>query len=405
MAVRILSVRGDGSYFLRDGSLELDGLRTGPPGAVLAGGRGRPVDETVGALLDHPLRSGRRGFDVVVAAPKDLSVLLAIESAAGGRRVVDLHMEAMAGAVAYLRDEGLRTRNPPGHGPSQPVEPIVVGFTHGINRSLDPHLHTHVLVGARDALGNAIDGRHLYRHAAAADAQYLSSLRAGLPDAVDRLSWIGRSGAMRVEGVDPGLVAAMSVPRGRDGRIERAGVKSHPSRTEVTEHWAGLISGAVEFEIPRVPDRPRDLIDEHRFAAALGDGTVSRADVVRAWAHASTFGAGSGAAASAARLLMRGMTDEDRVPAVTLRRGSAVRVLGARPIDLGALSAWAERAGALDRYLLAGHPIEWAVDPRRATPAARIALAPLLQHRTMVRDAAKGLEHPVWRAERGRTIG
>jgi hypothetical protein len=314
-------------------------------------------------------------------------------------------MEAMTGALAYLRDEGIRTRDPSDRGLSSSVEPIVVGFTHGINRSLDPHLHTHVLIGSRDVQGDALDGRQLYRHAAAADAQYLAVLRAGLPEAVGRLSWTGRSGAMRVEGIDPGLTAAMSVARGRDGRVERAEGKTHPSRHEVTEHWAGLVSRAVRFDPPQAPDISRDLIDEHRFAAVLGDGSVSRADVVRAWSQASTFGSPSGGAAKAARIVMREETHGDRIPAVLLRRANAVRVLGARPIEIKALAAWAERAGALDRYLQAGHPIEWAVDPRGATPAARIALAPLRQHPTTSRRPAIGFEPPSRIAERGRSIG
>jgi conjugative relaxase-like TrwC/TraI family protein len=405
VTVRILSYRGDGSYFLRDQAHELDGLRVGPPGVVLAGGRGRTVDETVGALLARPLRSGRRGFDVIIAAPKEVSVLLAIEPADGGRRVVALHAEAMSGALEYLREEGLRTRAPTGQRVCAPSEPVIVEFTHGANRTLDPHLHSHLLIGGRDAFGDPLDARRLYRHAAAADALYRAALRAGLPDAVDRLSWTGRTGAMRVEGIDPGLVAAMSVARGRDGRVERTGGKAQPSRREVTDHWRGLVSRAERFEPPFVPDRSRFLIDEHRFGAELGDGIVSRTDVTRAWAQASTFGLARGSAGEASRIVMRGWSDEDGIPAVTLRRARAVRVLGARPTEVGALAMWVERAVDLDRYLQAGHPIEWAIDPRGATPAARIALAPLGRRSTASRSTGIEIDPIARGAHRGRFIG
>jgi hypothetical protein len=370
MTVRVLAYGGDGSYYLRDPAHELDGLRRGPAAGVLRGERSVPVTSLLETLLADPPASGRRALDVIVAAPKPLSLLLAIEPQAAASRVVSLHARAVASAVDYLADVGFRARG-------RRATPIVVAFTHGVNRLLDPHLHSHVLVGARDGRGVPIDAREVRRHAAAADALYLATLRDGLPEAVGRTSWVNGRGEVRVEGVDHGLVAAMSVPRGRDGRLERSGAKLHPSAAEARCRWSATIERAVDLGVATVPDRDASTIDEHLFARSLGDGLVSAVDVVRAWATACTFGERADRARAAAALAAPELAAGERRPAVMLREAGAVRLLGPRPRDPSALAAWQEGRALVATFLREGNPVGAAERFCSPSPATLLAVARL----------------------------
>ena len=69
MTVRILGYRGCGDYYLDDPGHELDGIRVGPVGKVLAGGAHSDLDAVLRSLLSSPLRSGCRHDDIEGAAP------------------------------------------------------------------------------------------------------------------------------------------------------------------------------------------------------------------------------------------------------------------------------------------------------------------------------------------------
>lgn len=307
---------------------------------------------------------------MIVAAPKPVSLLLATEPARTARRVVELHERAVAATWDYLSDDAAEAgRDPP--------ERRAVGFTHGVNRLLDPHLHTHVLVAEPDAGGVPRDARALRWRAASADALYLAALREGLPWAAGRAAWLGRSGATLVEGVDLGLVAAMTTPRARDGRLERGGAKQHPSTASVRARWdAQVATGEGLGLVATAPPRSAS-IDEYRFAASLGVGRVGRTDVVRAWGGACTFGARPEHVVAAARLLAPGLHGATRRPAVVVADALGVRVLGPRPMELDALVAWREGRAALGCYLDAGHQLRHLEDPRGASAATRLAIATL----------------------------
>ena len=367
MTVRILDYRGDGTYYLADPALELDSLRAGPVGAVLVGDNGRAVHTALHELLDAPLSDGRRALDVIVAAPKPVSVLLAIEPPEVARRVVDLH-ERAARAVH-------------GHLVGDPADPApastAVGFTHGVNRHLDPHLHTHVLVASRRADGTPIDARAMRWRSASADALYLAALREGLPGATGRAAWVGRSGATLVEGVDLGLVAATTTPRSRGGLLERAASKSHPSAGEVRRLWDAQVASCEELGLRPSPPARSASIDEYRFAALLGERLVGSNDVVRAWAGACTFGERPERVAAAVSLLGPELTPRARRPAVRVADAAGVKILGPRPRDLGELAIWGEGRAALARYLQGGHRLSHLEDPQGASAATRLAVARL----------------------------
>lgn len=365
MTVRVLSYRGDGSYYLADPGHELDGLRSGPPGRVLRGSIGPSVPGALDELLAEPLRNGRRALDVIVAAPKPISVLLAIESRTVASRVVALHAHAVDAVVSYLCDDAP-------HPLGRTDDARVVAFTHGVNRLCDPHLHSHVLVGARRCDGVPFNSRAVHRRAAAADALYLAVLRHGLVAATGRVAWLSSTGAVRVEGVDHGLVAAMSAPRTRDGRVERSQGKTHPSSLEVRQRWDEVVDKAVPLWVPEVPRLECDVIDEYRFAAVLGDGLVGAADVLEAWASACTFGDAADRLRAAASSLAPDLGHDGRRPAVGLRAAFGVVSLGPRPTDPAALRRWQYR-----ETLLSKRASGLGKGARRRTPAALLESARL----------------------------
>lgn len=390
MTVRVFDYRGDATYFVADHAMELDGLRVGPAWRPLA-----PASDldSLAAALSCARRCDAVGArDVVIAAPKEVSVLLAVGGEAVAGRVVALHSRCVDDAWTYLDDEALGGRGGAG-------ARTVVGFTHGINRLGDPHLHTHVVVAGHRDGAPANDGLALRRHAGAADGLYLAGLRAGLPDAAGLVAWMTPTGAVRVEGVDAGLVASTSAPRGRDGRIERTGRKTHPSALDARARWAAQIDRAPRFEPPAPPTRDRDVIDEHRLAVVLGDGLVARRDLVRAWASACPFGAWSAEVRGAVARVGDRLDERRQVPAVQLRAGAAASVLGPRPIELSALDRWLAARAAVDRFVHAGHDICHLREPRGASAATLLAIARL---DVTLRDMGA----PRSRApERGRAVG
>ncbi|HEV3213157.1 MAG TPA: relaxase domain-containing protein [Acidimicrobiales bacterium] len=349
------------------------------------GRRDAPVDLAVEQLLARPVPGGRRALDVIVAAPKPVSVLLATERPDVARRVVALHERAVAAAHGYLVGEGV-------DGVPASRDALAVGFTHGVNRSLDPHLHTHVLVAARGPDGVPVDARSLRWRARSADALYLAALRDGLPEAAGRRAWVGRSGTTLVDGVDLGLVAATTTPRSRGGQLERGGQKRHPTRAEVRRRWDAQVASCPPIGAVAPPPGRTPAIDEHRFAAALGVGLVGHADVVRAWGAACTFGERPDRLRLAAALAAPELAAGARRPAVVVADAVGVRVLGARPRDPAALARWREGRAALGRYLEGGHRLGHLADPRGASSSTWLAVA-----RLDAELAARGL-----RAGRGR---
>lgn len=384
MTVRVLDYSGDGAYFLSDPAMELDGLREGGPASVLAGEPGQSVAEALDRALVVPRPDGRRALDVVIAAPKPVSLLLATEPRSAARSVVALHERAVGAAFSYLRDEAL--------GASRTWDgPRALRFTHGVNRLLDPHLHSHVVLSLHDDRGAALNAQSVRAHAAAADALYLAALREGLPAAARRDSWVTPAGRMHVDGVDLGLVAATSTPRDRRGRVERSGTKTHPSARAVREHWDEILATYAPVECAVAPPARTGSLDEYRFAAILGEGRVSRRHVVRAWASASPFGQDVDGVLASVSLAAPGLSGSIARPAVVLRDGAGIRVLGPRPLGHEALRGWLAGRAALDQHLARGFSLGHVLDPRGASARERLSLARL--------DASLGA---TWR--RGRAL-
>jgi len=168
----------------------------------------------------RPLRAERprstAGFDLTFSAPKSVSLLHLLGPGEMASEVGGGHVAAVDEAVGYLERVGAGVRRSRG-GEQVRLDAtgLVAGaFVHRTSRTLDPHLHTHVVV-ANIALGvdgtwSSLDSRRLFRHAAATRALYHARLRHELTRRLG-VAWDLRpSGMGDVIGVDPTLCRLFS---------------------------------------------------------------------------------------------------------------------------------------------------------------------------------------------------
>jgi conjugative relaxase-like TrwC/TraI family protein len=343
----------------------------------------------------HRLRSERAtvlGFDLTFSAPKSVSVVFALGGEEAARQVVSAHRDGVQGALRYVEAHALSTRR--GSGEEREVVPttglVAASFTHGVNRNLDPHLHTHVvmanMVHGLDGRWGACDHRGLTAHRAAASAVYESHLRAGLTSRLG-LRWVGTPGLRtEVGGVSPHLLGEFS-SRAADIRRHMAERGAHSARgarvawavTRPTKQ-AGLDFGELSsewerragaFGSPRAemaavlaphPARgPGQTVDEHRFGATLSlapDGAARRRDVVAAFAAAAVDGADEHGLEQLTHLWTPPLSDRAQVGVAedsrTLRSvipgPHLLATLGPRPLDPVDHEVWRHAARAIDDY-------------------------------------------------------
>ncbi len=206
------------------------------PGAADLGVWG-PVDPgPFAAVLDgrHPqsgellrLRRGNRSvcaYDLTFGSPKSVSLLHLLAPREIATAVGESHTAAVADASEYLsrnavgvrRTESARIRYLSSTG-------MVAGeFLHRTSRSLDPHLHTHVVAAnvgqGVDGRWSGIDSRRLHAHLPAAQALYHARLRLELGERLGAVVRVGSSGTGDVLGVDPRLCHLFS--QRRNGAVE-----------------------------------------------------------------------------------------------------------------------------------------------------------------------------------------
>jgi conjugative relaxase-like TrwC/TraI family protein len=332
------------------------------------------------------LGSGRASvaaFDLTFSAPKSVSVLFALAGADAARAVVAAHGAAVDGSLSYLEGHGITAVRR--SGPDRVVLPtsgaLAAVFTHGVSRSGDPHVHSHVvlanLVHGSDGRWGACDRRGIAAHRLAASAVYEAHLRAGL-SATLGLRWTGSPGrSAEVAGVGSELLAEFS-SRGADirrhmhehgarsGRGARvAWAATRPDKApgvpfaDLVAHWqerARAVGDPVEPE-RGLSRRGRDVLDEHCFAGVLSlpaHGGAHRRDVVAAFATAARDGAG---APTLERLVAQWVPVGPPGVAEPLQQRRAVvpanhhlRALGPRPVDPDDHAAWVDAARTLDAY-------------------------------------------------------
>jgi hypothetical protein len=267
--IRIITRRSlDVQYLMDDQALELEGVREGTALWHPLGERAHPEH-----VLERGIRSPTTGFDLIVAAPRPVSALLAVGSHEEQLGVVQAHRQAVRSAMAYLNDravvvhrqilgekEQLRT-----HWGSS------ASFTHGVNRAGEPHLHDHVLVGPRGPqYSNVIDATVLRDHARSADSLYCSELRMELNLRLERDVWRSFAGREYVAGIDESMRALWP------GRANDVMGKLHWTREAIEQSWRQDLS---RYESgPQIVPVLRDSVrfDPHRFHSALSELNVIR---------------------------------------------------------------------------------------------------------------------------------
>lgn len=345
--LRLLPRRSnDVTYFTNDAAHELDGLRDAGPGWWLRGDGDTRDPQNVSRTLVTSDRAAIVGYDIVIAAPRPISVLLAVDPAhAAG--VVDAHRASVRSTMEYLEERALVVRDRRGglereHSASWER---VVSFTHGLNRHGEPHLHDHVLVGARpEGERNVLDSRALYAHALAADALYRASLRHELAERTPWTAWRSFEGVDHVIGLDEGYRALWA------GHHRERGEKLSWSRDETIAAWQRDQSRFERLGAVRAPTGARDVLDEHRFSGALeGRYDVARRHVVAAWANAASFGQQPKEISRSIDELYpalrgRGGVYEPTIPLREARMIPHVREHGPRPLEHRQFDEWRVRS-------------------------------------------------------------
>ncbi len=331
----------DASYLADDPARELDGVRDGDAQWWV---RGAPA-ENVGDVFTSTPRSGVVGYDLIVAAPRPISILLALDpESAGG--VVAAHRASVAAAISYLDERAVVVRERLGGDDLEVPARFsrVAGFTHGLNRHGEPHLHDHVLVGARPAgEGRVLDARSLYAHAPAADALYRSSLRYEVAQRTPWRPWRSFRGVEMVAGLDEGYRALWG------GHHADRGEKLYWTREDAVERWGDDLARFAPAGAVAAP-RERRSLDEHAFAGALeGNDAPKRRHLVAAWANAATFGTRAEDLSSSLDALYPRLRDARGLRDASLGRPEArmtacVRERGPRPLARDELGAWLHRS-------------------------------------------------------------
>ena len=336
----------DFSYFTNDPAREIDGLRSGGPGWWLRGSGDTTSPQDVAGVFATTERSGVQGYDIIIAAPRPISILLALDPEHGST-VVGAHRASVAASMAYLEQRGLIVRDRR-NGEQLDIAARwenVVSFTHGVNRHGEPHLHDHVLVAARpEGARNVLDSRSLLVHVEAADALYRASLRHEVSTRTPWSVWRSFRGVEHVAGLDEGYRALWG------GHHENRGEKLRWSRDDAESTWAADQRRFESEGVVASPRRPRDQLDEHAFAGALeGRSAVTRRLLVTAWANAAVYGQSPHDIARTLDDLYptlvrsRGVREET-ISVARARMTAVVREYGPRPLRTEELTTWRQRS-------------------------------------------------------------
>jgi len=335
----------DVNYFTNDDARELEGLRHGGPGWWPRGDGDANDPRDVARVLQSSQRSAIVGYDVIVAAPRPLSILMAIDESRAPD-VIAAHRASVGACVDYLEEHAVVVRDRRG-GTDREVGgqwSRVVAFTHGLNRHGEPHLHDHVLVGARpDGARTVLDSRALFAHASAADSLYRASFRHELSERTTWSSWRSFDGIDHVVGLDEGYRALWG------GHHAQRGEKLHWSRRATAAAWASDLERFEPVGVLHAPERTGTL-DEHAFAASFeGRFDVSRRHVVAAWANASVFGVSARDLNAAVDDHYPGLSSGRGVHEATIgvrdaRMTALVRERGERPITRAMTDEWRQRS-------------------------------------------------------------
>ena len=206
-------------------ALGLDGSVGGGFNALIAGMDPRDPE---GRLRSSAVDPKVAALDLTFSAPKSISVLAAVASNDVAIELVIAHEEALREALVYLEDTAVFVRRGHAGEDVQPGEGLVAAaYRHRMSRSLDPQLHTHVVVAnltrGPDGRYTALHAAPLYRAAKTAGYLYQSHLRAVVSERLG-LEW-GEvvKGAAELEAIPKPVLVEFSKRRQEMLREAQAG--------------------------------------------------------------------------------------------------------------------------------------------------------------------------------------
>lgn len=255
----------------------------------------------------------RCGLDVVVSAPKSVSLLHGLGPSELTRQVAEAHRRAVDAALGYLQTQtahGLRGHQGDGRRAAWIDTDgfIAAAFDHRTSRADEPQLHTHLvvanLVHGTDGGFSAVDSRAVHRHARAAGGVYQAVLRGELTRRLG-VAWTPvHRGVAEVAGIPAALLRAFSTRRrqieaalaaaGGEGR-HAAQAAAYATRRRKTHAEPAELRAGWRTRVAALGHDPDELI-----AAALqrqARPPVVDTERLTAWllgpagltAHASTF--------------------------------------------------------------------------------------------------------------------
>ena len=177
---------------------------------------GGTLPDGTGAVQVQGGKQHKAGYDLTFSLPKSVSALWAVAAPDTRRRIEELADRAIDAALGYVQDTAALSRRGRGGHQLDRAELVAAKFLHGSSRSLDPHVHVHVLVmnlGVRDdGTTGALHGPALFRAKMAAGALFRAELAALLEQDLGLAVLRDRS-SFRVEGVPEALVERWSSRR------------------------------------------------------------------------------------------------------------------------------------------------------------------------------------------------
>lgn len=260
----------------------------------------------------------RPGYDLTFSAPKSVSLAWALGEPAQAERVGLAHGEAVREAVRYLEAEACFVRR--GHAGAEVVPAngfVAATFQHRTNRSLDPQLHTHVVLAnmaeGPDGRWTALDGRRIFEHSRTAGAIYQARLRHELANDPGLLFEPKPNGTFEIVGISPeqkrqfskrrqqieAELAALGPLTPRSAQV--ATLTTRPDKApastdeQLRRRWE-LEAAAVDLDVTRLPAyrrTPSVEVDNAAVASTLteSDAAFRRQHAIRAIADAATEGA------------------------------------------------------------------------------------------------------------------
>ena len=211
------AMRGEGAGRWTGSAAAQLGLGRDVDGAVLAQVLAGVDPRSGASLLDRPAHPRRLpGLDLAFSAPKGVSVLWALGSAALQAQLRDAHRAAVADALAWLEQHAGEERT--GSGGRDRVSGggwVCAAFDHRTSRAGDPQLHTHVLVAKLVAPAGpggtwrSADTARVYAAAKTAGTLYQAVLRTRLAE-LGVACTVRPTGLSDVAGLPDGLLEEFS---------------------------------------------------------------------------------------------------------------------------------------------------------------------------------------------------